>query len=205
MAACRLPTDLPRRELTGACMPTRQPAPAPSRTARPRLIAAPPLVSCQAPRRPATHVQSAGPPAHLASSQLAPTPMSTAMRRVVVPDPDHLALDQLARDGDLVGGAFEEQLVVDGEDQAGLQLGDVERAVAADHRELDDVGGGALDDGVDGEAFAEGAHLVVAGAQLGDLAAPAPERLDVALLLGLVDGVDHEVALRAGSGRGRRR
>src|SRR5258707_3147394 len=35
------PTVLPRRELIGACMPTRQPAPTPSSTASPRLILAP--------------------------------------------------------------------------------------------------------------------------------------------------------------------
>jgi len=41
--------------------------------------------------------------------------------------------------------------------------------VAADHRHLDDVGGGALDHGVDGEALAERVLLAVARAQLGDL------------------------------------
>src|ERR1700730_15943478 len=37
-AACAVPTVLPRRELIGACIPTRQPAPTPSTTARARLI-----------------------------------------------------------------------------------------------------------------------------------------------------------------------
>src|ERR1035437_10898967 len=39
VAACAVPTDLPRRELIGACMPTRQPALTPRSTASPRLMA----------------------------------------------------------------------------------------------------------------------------------------------------------------------
>ena len=54
---------------------------------------------------------------------------------------------------------------------------------AADHRHLDDVGGGALDHGVDGEALAEAAGVGVARAQLRDRAAAAHQRRHVALLL----------------------
>src|ERR1700694_413677 len=79
------------------------------------------------------------------------------------------------------------------EDQPRLQLSHPEGVLAADHRELDDVGGGTLDDGVHSEALAERAHLVVAGTQLGNLPAPAPERLDMTLLLGLRDRVEHEL------------
>ena len=43
----------------------------------------------------------------------------------------------------------------------------------ADHRQLHDVGRGALDDRVDGQALAQRAHLPVARSQLGDLPAPA--------------------------------
>ena len=65
-------------------------------------------------------------------------------------------------------------------------------AVAADHRELDDVGGRALDDGVDGEALPERAHLVVARLKLGNLAAAAPHGGHVPVRLGLLDRLRHE-------------
>ena len=73
--------------------------------------------------------------------------------------------------------------------QAGLD----QRVVGVDHRDLDDVGGGALDDGVDREPLAEAAHLPVAGADLRDLAAAAEQRRHVAVLLGLRDRVLHEL------------
>src|SRR5271170_5187862 len=77
VAASIEPTVLPRRELIGACMPTRQPAPTPNRTARPRLIA----------RRP----RSLGLQPVLADTDV------DGQRRIVLPHAAHLALDQLAR------------------------------------------------------------------------------------------------------------
>ena len=74
-----------------------------------------------------------------------------------------------------------------------LQAGGAQRVVGAHHRDLDDVGGGALDDRVDREALAELARLPVARADLGDLAAAAEQRRDVAVLLGLRDRVGHEL------------
>ena len=68
-----------------------------------------------------------------------------------------------------------------------------QRVVAAHHRDLDDVGRGALDDRVDREPLAELARLPVARADLGDLAAAAEQRADVAVVLGLRDGVGHEL------------
>ena len=59
--------------------------------------------------------------------------------------------------------------------------------LAAHHRDLDDVGRGALDHGVDGEPLAEAARVRVAGAQLGDRAAAAQQRGDEALLLRPLD------------------
>ena len=59
--------------------------------------------------------------------------------------------------------------------------------VHADHRELDDVGGRALDHGVDREPLAERAHLPVRRAQLRDRPATAEHRHRVAALAGLVD------------------
>ena len=88
----------------------------------------------------------------------------------------------------LLGRALEQQLVVDREDHAASSWPlSASARWHADHRQLHDVGGGALDDGVDGQALAERAHLVVARAQLGDLAAAAEQRRHVALLAGLLD------------------
>ena len=56
-----------------------------------------------------------------------------------------------------------------------------------DHRHLHDVGRGALDDHVDREALALLAQLPAARAQLGDLAAAAEQRRDVAVLGALLD------------------
>src|SRR5438445_10531941 len=78
VAACAVPTDLPSRELIGACRPTRQPAPTPSRTARPRLTA---------PRRPSLRLQ---PVAALAD-------VDRHRRLAVLPHAHHPPFDQLAR------------------------------------------------------------------------------------------------------------
>ena len=143
--------------------------------------------------------------AHFASSQFSPTPMSTASGGSCSHTP-HISRSISSRAaGASAGRSFEQQLVVDREDQARLQLGRGERPLAADHRELDDVRRGALDHGVDRQALAERAHLVVAGAQLRDLPAPAPERRDVALLLGLLDRLRDEPRHLRESARGRRR
>src|SRR3712207_9568186 len=69
----------------------------------------------------------------------------------------------------LFRSALEQQLVVDLEDRARLQAGVAQGVVAADHRHLDDVRGGALDDRVDRQALAELARLPVARPDLGDL------------------------------------
>src|SRR6187397_3049379 len=60
------------------------------------------------------------------------------------------------------------------------------------HRQLEHVGGGALDHRVDREALAELAHLPVARAQLRDLPAAPEERGDVPLLRRLLDRRRHE-------------
>src|SRR5271165_6289457 len=99
VAACRLPTWRPRRALTGACRPTKQPAAAASSTASPRLMRLPPVSSLG--------LQPVLPDAHV-----------DGQRRVVLPHSDHLPLDQLGRRRRLLGGAFEQELVVDREDQA---------------------------------------------------------------------------------------
>ena len=77
----------------------------------------------------------------------------------------------------LLGRRFEQQLVVDRQQQASC-AGPASasarwvRTIA----ELDDVGRRALDDRVDGQALAQRPHLVVARPQLGDLTPAAPQR-----------------------------
>ena len=58
----------------------------------------------------------------------------------------------------------------------------------ADHGELDHVGGGALDGGVDGVALGGAADGVVGGVDVAEVAAAAGEGLDVAVLAGVGDG-----------------
>ena len=53
--------------------------------------------------------------------------------------------------------AFQEQFVMHLEQQAGLQASFGQGIRQADHGNLDDIGGGALDGGVDGLAFLAGA------------------------------------------------
>jgi len=71
-------------------------------------------------------------------------------RRVAIPHAAHLTLDQRTGGVRLLGGALEQQLVVDREYRPRPQSLSRQRGVAADHRELDDVGGGPLDDRVHG-------------------------------------------------------
>src|SRR5262249_24268532 len=99
VAACTPPTVLPRRELTGACMPTRQPAPTPSSTARPRLT-------------------RAGSSRSLRLQPVLADADVDRQRRIAIPHAAHLARDQLTRGVGLGRRPLEQQLVVDREDQA---------------------------------------------------------------------------------------
>src|ERR1700737_3709032 len=145
VAAWTLPTAFPRRELIGACMPTTQPAPMPTSTAKVRLTAR-------------------APPRSLGLQPVLPDTGVDGQRRVAVPHAAHLELDQLARGLCLLRWPLEQQLVVDRENQARVRALPLERGVAANHRQLDDVRGGALDDRVHGQALAQRAQLIVAGA-----------------------------------------
>src|SRR5271165_6855946 len=173
VAACRLPTWRPRRALTGACRPTKQPAATASSTASPRLM------------RPSRS-------SSLGLQPVAPDADVDGQRRVVLPDSDHLLLDQLGGRSRVLGGALEQQLVVNREDQARPLLGLRQGAMTAHHGELDDIGRGALDHRVDGQSFPERSHLVVAGPQLRNLAAAAPQRRHMAVLAGLLNRFGHE-------------
>src|SRR5436190_11879820 len=150
-AAAKVPIDLPSIELLGACMPTRPPA---------------------------TTVAEAA--STVPSTLLRLKPVSShsdvhAKRWVELECSRHLAADYVARVLRLALGPLEEELVVDLEDELGLEAGLPERVAAADHRHLDDVRRGALDHHVHRQPLTEHPGLALARAQLGD-ATDAPEQ-----------------------------
>ena len=69
-----------------------------------------------------------------------------------------------------------------------------ERGVDLEHRDLDDVGGGPLDRCVEGHPLGHLAALAVVAGQVGEVAAPAEDRLGVAGAPGLVDDPAEVVA-----------
>ena len=76
--------------------------------------------------------------------------------------------------------AFEDELVVDLEEHLRAQAALRQLGVDAVHGDFDDVGRGALDGHVDGDALGGGAHHGVVGVDLGDVASTAHHRLGVA-------------------------
>ena len=74
---------------------------------------------------------------------------------------------------DLVARHLEQQLVVDLEQRPRAEAAGAQPLVEPDHRDLDDVGGGALDRHVDGHPLAGGAQGRVARRELRDLRACA--------------------------------
>src|SRR5688500_9242103 len=121
----------------------------------------------------------------------------------------HLRADQLLRFGDLLLRRFEDQLVVDLEEQARSQVSIGERLRHARHGGPGDVGGGALDRRVDRDALA-GLRVDRAPAeQLGDESLATEQRAHPAVLLRRLDrpiapgahaGVELEVARDEGVG-----
>ena len=103
----------------------------------------------------------------------------------------HRLLDEGADGLDLGVGDIEEEFVVDLEGHAGLEAALAQFAIDADHGELDDVGGGALDGHIDGDALGGVAGGEVAGGDFGDVAAAAEEGLGVAALTRLGHGALH--------------
>ena len=118
------------------------------------------------------------------------------------------------------GDDVEEEFVVDLEGHAGAEFAAGDGGVDADHGELDEVGGGALQRGVDGGALGEAAHVGVARLDVGDGADAAEVGADGLVaadgLEGLVDeaadagvavevGLDVELALRSARCRAARR
>src|SRR4051794_20302271 len=80
-------------------------------------------------------------------------------RRIEVEGAAHRFLDQLRGGLHLVRWSLEEELVVDLEDQAGLEVRFLELLLGLDHRDLDDVRRGPLDRHVHREALALASHL----------------------------------------------
>ena len=91
----------------------------------------------------------------------------------------------------LVGGDLEDDLVVHLEDQAASQALVLQRLVEPHDRDLEDVGGQALDAGVHGLALAGLADAVVGDDSSGIMAASAEQRLGVAPVAGLGDRAGH--------------
>ena len=103
-------------------------------------------------------------------------------------------MDDLGGEG--VGFALvevEEEFVVNLEEHFGLGVLFGEEFGGVDHGELDHVGGGALDGGVDGGSLGVGADGAVAGVDVGEVAAAAADGFGVAVCFGRLDGVVHEV------------
>src|ERR1700690_355365 len=84
--------------------------------------------------------------------------------------------------GDLLAGHFEEQLVVNLQEQPRTEALDPQPAVDPDHGDLHGVCGGPLDGHVDGHPLPCPAQRGVRGTQLRDLPPAAEQRRDVALL-----------------------
>ena len=78
------------------------------------------------------------------------------------------ALDQLAQVLHLVRRRFEDEFVVDLEQHRALESAAHELVVDADHRQLDEVRGGALQRRVHGGALGEAALVGVAAVHVGD-------------------------------------
>ena len=115
----------------------------------------------------------------------------------------HLVFDEGLHLFELFGDYVEEEFVVDLEGHSGFEVAGGDLAVEGDHGQLDEVGGGALQGGVDGGAFGETPHVGVAAGDVGDGADAAEGGADGAVAAdgfeGLVDeGADAFVAVEVG-------
>ena len=80
---------------------------------------------------------------------------------------------------------LEEQLVVHLQQHPAPEAARGQLAGDADHRDLHEIGGGALDGRIGRHALAEAAQIGVAAPQLGEIAPAAEQRRDVAALAAL--------------------
>ena len=111
----------------------------------------------------------------------------------------HRVLHALADQGgdrvDLVFRDLEDEFVVDLEEHLRARRLGRKAPMEVEHRELDQVRGGALDDGVDRHALAERLFVRVARVDLRDRAATTEDRFDVAVgvALRLIDAGGEEL------------
>ena len=99
---------------------------------------------------------------YFVSYQSAPIPTSTCSGtlRAIAPSISSRSTAAIASASDC--GRFDHQFVVDLQQHLHRQGLRADAAVQVDHRELDQVGGGALHDAVDGQAFAQRGICAVA-------------------------------------------
>src|SRR5688500_17123785 len=86
-------------------------------------------------------------------------------RRVEIEGGAHLTDRDLLGALHLPRGPFEEELIVDLEDEPRFESFARKRAMATHHGELDDVRGGSLNDGVDRKPLSKPAALALIGAK----------------------------------------
>jgi hypothetical protein len=89
---------------------------------------------------------------------------------------------------ELFFGSGEDQLVVDLKDHLRLVMAFGEEVVDLDHRDLDEVGGAALDRGVKGRPPGGFPLRVVGVVDIAQIAAASEHRGDVAFGFGVMDG-----------------
>src|SRR5579863_983042 len=90
----------------------------------------------------------------------------------------HVLADERAHDVNFFFGNFEDQFVVDLQGHARFEFALAERDVNANHGDLDEIGGGALQGGVDGGALGESAKVGVFAVDVRNGANPTKESLD---------------------------
>ena len=117
----------------------------------------------------------------------------------------HLVPDEVLHGLALPGDDVEEEFVVDLEGHAGVEAAVADGFVDAQHGDLDEVGGGALQGGVDGGALGEATHVGVARGDIGDGADAAEDGLDGTFAADGGEGVFDELADATYTGRSRSR
>lgn len=82
----------------------------------------------------------------------------------------HFVTNEFDEIGNPVGGCFKDEFIVDLKKESGGMVRLSEFPVDANHGEFDEIGGGSLDDGVDGGSFGEIELLtaIATGANPGD-------------------------------------
>ncbi len=106
----------------------------------------------------------------------------------------HLLAHQLLHLGPLIVGDLDDQLVMHLQQHPRPHVVVPQRTVHAQHRDLDDVGGAALDRRVERHSLGHLPPLPVVAGQIGQITAPPQDRRGVAVLARLVDDLPQVVA-----------